>query len=153
MADNTLLFAYDALLDPDTLYAVAPGAQFLFVAHYPETRLAFVAGPEGVVPTLVKDPANTVWGAVFEVDSSEADAIVAAAAREGRAPGLDDQKTVDREGNKHDCLTIVASASGDENVRPSPQYLERLVRGAKHWNLPAGWVMGLEDLAEDSLSA
>jgi hypothetical protein len=26
-----------------------------------------------------------------------------------------------------------------------------MINGARHWKLPAGWVMGLEDLAEDPL--
>jgi hypothetical protein len=26
-----------------------------------------------------------------------------------------------------------------------------MISGARHWNLPAGWVMGLEDLGEDPL--
>ena len=147
--ETKLLFAYDALLDPAALTSVAPGAEFLFVAHYPETRLDFVVDSRGqTVPTLVGDPGHTVWGAVFSVPASEARAVLAQAAQAGRQPGFSDQRAVDREGNKHDCLVLVASG---ESTEPDPGYVEAMLRGARHWNLPAGWIMGLEDLVEDPL--
>lgn len=147
MADQTLIFAYDALMDPVTLSALAPSAEFGFVAHYPETRLGFVEGRSGApVPTLVKDPGNIVWGAVFTVEHGEAGAITVWAAGQGRSPGFDDQKAVDREGNKHDCLVLVAPA-GPQAI-PDGAYVDSMIRGARHWNLPAGWIVGLEDLAE-----
>lgn len=146
MADQTLIFAYDALMDPETLSALAPSAEFLFVAHYPETRLGFVDHSGSATPTLVRDSGNIVWGAVFALDTAEADAITEWAAGSGRSPGLLDQKAVDREGNKHDCLVLVA-AEGPE-IRPTPAYVESMMRGARHWNLPAGWIIGLEDFVE-----
>ena len=149
MANETrLLFAYDALLDPDTLRGVAPGAEFFLVAHYPETRMEFVSTPAGPRPTLVKDPGHTVWGAVFKVPAGELDAVLAAAAADGRSPGHRDQRAVDREGNKHDCVFLVADG---EPASPDPSYVEAMIRGARHWQLPAGWVIGLEDLVDDPL--
>lgn len=150
---NTLYFAYTALLDPERISSIAPGAEFLFTAHYPETRLDFVAdGPNGAVPTLVHDPAHTVWGGVFDIPEGEIDSLVVAEKEEGRVEGFDN-KAVDRAGNKHDCLTFVATTEPNGDHRPSQQYLDAMVRGAKHWSLPAGWVMGLEDLGEDPLFA
>lgn len=146
--ERRLLFAYDALLDPDTLSAVAPGAEFFLVAHYPETRLDFVSVDGHIQPTLVEDPGHTVWGAIFSVPAAELDALVAAAAAEGLRPGYADQRAVDREGTKHDCLVLVADG---EPARPDPAYVEAMVHGARHWNLPAGWVIGLEDLVDDPL--
>lgn len=147
--EKTLLFAYDALLEPENLFEDAPGANFAFVAHYPEARLDFVIGPKGAIPTLVKDPGHIVWGAVFEISPGDARALVSRAATEGRHRGLRDQKAVDREGNKHDCLVLVAREGTP--AQPNPEYVESMVRGARHWNLPAGWIMGLEDLIEDPL--
>lgn len=151
MSDSTLYFAYTALLAPERMADIAPGARFRFTAHYPETRLGFVRSNSGMaIPTLSKDPEHTVWGGVFEIPSDEVDTLVAAEKSEGRRPGFD-HKAVDREGNKYDCLTFVAAGERDAEGRPSPEYLESMIRGARHWNLPAGWVMGLEDLAEDPL--
>lgn len=148
---TTLYFAYGSLLDPDRIGAVAPGATFRFTAHYPETRLGFVApGANGAMPTLVPDPGHTVWGGVFEIPDDQVEALAAAERSEGRTPGFD-QKAVDREGNKYDCLTFVAGGDLNGNHRPTPEYLESMIKGARHWNLPAGWIMGLEDLEEDPL--
>lgn len=149
--EKTLYFAYAALLDPDRIGEVAPGAKFLFTAHYPETRLDFVASADVVaIPTLTREAGHTVWGGVFEIPDDEVDALVAAEKAEGRVPGFD-HKAVDREGNKYQCLTFVAIGDTNGDHRPSETYLAAMVRGAKHWSLPAGWVMGLEDLGEDSL--
>jgi hypothetical protein len=148
---KTLYFAYASMLDPDRLSRAAPGSKFLFTAHYPETRLDFVAAAgDSAVPTLVKESGHTVWGGVFEVPDDEVDSLTAAEKAEGRKPGFD-AKAVDREGNKHDCLTFVAAGKPNGDHRPDPDYLASMISGARHWSLPAGWVMGLEDLAEDPL--
>ena len=148
---TTLYFAYGALLDPDRIAGVAPDAQFLFIAHYPETKLGFVPnGKSGATPTLVKDPGHTVWGGVFEVPTDQVDALTAAEKEEGREPGFD-HKAVDREGNKYDCLAFVAPGDANGEHRPESDYLSSMIKGARHWSLPAGWVMGLEDLEEDPL--
>jgi AIG2-like family len=148
---STLYFAYDASLDPEVISAVAPGARFLFTAHYPETRLHFVPSAMGEPrPTLTRDPGHTVWGAVFEVPEPEVDSLIEAVLEEGRSPGFD-HKAVDREGNKYACLTFVAEGHTNGAHHPTTEYLETMIRGARHWQLPAGWVLGLEDLAEDPL--
>ncbi len=151
MSPTTLFFAYDATLDPERLERLAPEARFLFTAHYPETRLDFVAPDSGdPLPTLSRDPGHTVWGGVFEIPDTQVGTLIQQGLDEGRVTGYD-QKAVDREGNKHDCLTFVAEGEANGGQRPSPQYLAAMIRGAKHWSLPAGWVLGLEDLAEDPL--
>ena len=153
MPNPTLYFAYASFLDPDRIGEVAPGAKFLFTAHYPETRLGFVHfGPNRATATLTRDPAHTVWGGVFEIPDDQVDALVSAEAHEGRSPGFD-HKAVDREGNKYDCLAFVATGSPDDDHLPTADYLDSMIRGARHWSLPAGWVMGLEDLEEDTLSS
>lgn len=150
LPDTFLYFAYGSLLDPDRISEAAPGSRFLFTAHFPETRLDFVAAEDGPVPTLVKEGGHTVWGGVFEIPDEHRGSLAEAERSEGRVPGFD-VKAVDREGNKYDCLTFVAVEPPNGMLRPTPEYLAAMVRGARHWNLPAGWVMGLEDLAEDPL--
>lgn len=147
--EKTLYFAYASLLDPDRISAVSPGAEFLFTAHYPETKLDFVPSSDVLaLPTLIKESGHTVWGGVFEIPAEDVDALIEAERAEGRVPGFD-HRAVDREGNKHECLTFVAPGEPNGDHRPSPEYLAAMIRGAKHWSLPAGWVMGLEDLGED----
>ena len=146
---STLYFAYASLLDPDRIAAVAPGATFLFTAHFPETRLVFVDSDEATgLPSLLAETGHTVWGGIFEVPDEDVASLTDAEESEGRVAGWD-VKAVDREGNKHDCLTFVAKASPNGEHRPGPGHLESMIKGARHWSLPAGWVLGLEDLAED----
>jgi cation transport regulator ChaC len=148
---KNLYFAYGSLLDPDKMKQASPGSKFLFIAHYPETRLDFVASDEnGAVPTLTRESGHTVWGGVFEIPDDEVESLTHAEEAEGRKPGFD-LKAVDREGNKHDCLTFVAIGDVNGDHRPNEEYLESMISGARHWSLPAGWVMGLEDLSGDSL--
>lgn len=151
MPDHTLYFAYGALLDPDRINRVAPGASFQFIAHYPETKLGFVVnGESSGIPTLVKESGHTVWGGVFEIPGAEVEALAKAEEAEGRNGRFDGQ-AVDREGNKHHCLAFVSVEETGDGPRPKPDYLKAMIKGARHWSLPAGWIMGLEDLEEDPL--
>jgi hypothetical protein len=149
--DPTLYFAYGSFLDPERIARAAPGSKFRFTAHFPETRLGFVnSSSNGAIPTLTKESGHTVWGGVFEIPEDAVGSLIEAERAEGRRPGFD-AKAVDREGNKYECLTFVATEDPEDGHRPAPEYLDWMISGARHWSLPAGWIMGLEDLAEDSL--
>ncbi|MGD2059379.1 MAG: gamma-glutamylcyclotransferase [Acidimicrobiia bacterium] len=151
MPETTLYFAYGSFLDPDRISRAAPGSKFLFTAHFPETKLDFVdSAGRGSIPTLIKESGHTVWGGVFEIPHDSVESLTAAERAEGREPGFD-AKAVDREGNKYECLTFVSIEEPNGEIRPSAEYLESMINGARYWSLPAGWVMGLEDLAEDPL--
>ncbi len=150
MTNNTLYFAYAAFLDPDKLGSVAPNAEFRFTAHFPETRLMFVkSDASDGLPTLFPESGHTVWGAVFDVPDDEVAALRDAEEAEGRVADWD-IKAVDREGNKYECLTFVSKATPNGDHRPATGHLEAMIKGAKHWSLPAGWVLGLKDLGDDS---
>lgn len=146
MSDTKLYFAYAAFLDPAQMAAVAPGAEFRFTAHYPETRLAFVRNGNKPVATLTSDTGHTVWGAVFDVPVPQIENLISAEKMEGRVPGWG-MRAVDREGNKHECLTFVSPDPVNGHYQPEPEYFRAMIAGARHWKLPAGWVVGLEDLA------
>jgi hypothetical protein len=143
-----LYFAYAGLMDPDRLRAVAPHARFRFIAHLPETRLCFPV--KAGLPSMVAEPGHTVWGAVFDVSPAEAKMIAAAEGDEGRVASM--QKAVDREGNKYEVVTYVVEAGGNEQYQPNPAYMEAVVQGARHWSLPTGWIVGLEEYGEDLMA-
>jgi gamma-glutamylcyclotransferase len=142
-----LYFAYDGFLEPERLGEVAPAARFQQVAHLPETRLIFTS-PDGL-PSVEPAPGNTVWGGIFEISEGELEALTAAEAAEGRHP-RNDLRAVDRAGHKYDVVTFAHHNTGVEND-PSRAYMTRVVKGARHWGLPTGWVVGLEEYAEDAL--
>lgn len=147
VSESELYFAYTALLAPERITAIAPNARFMFSAHYPATRLRFVANGAVSVPTLEEDPEHTVWGGVFAIPDEDVASITAAEESEGRIPGWE-MKAIDREGTKHECLTFVAPPSEAESTSPDPAYLGQIIHGARHWKLPAGWIVGLEDLLD-----
>ena len=142
-----LYFTYSAMLDPVLLSSVAPNAKFLHIAHLPEAKLIFPTADGR--PSIRLANGNTVCGAVFEVSAKETAAVEKAEAAEGRAPRRD-LRAVDRAGNKYEVVTFCHTGPEGE-FNPDSKYMEQVVRGARHWSLPAGWVAGLEDLGEDAL--
>jgi len=143
-----LYFAYDATIDPECLSGVAPGAEFLFIAHLPEWRLTFpIANGKGSLPSVHPESGNTVWGAVFKLPASEVAELNSAQQSEGRVPTK--VQAMDREGRRHDVLVHVAGdETGGSTAAPEPAYLQKMVSGSRHWNLPAGWVASLEEHLE-----
>lgn len=151
MAEETLYFAYTSILNPYKMSAEAPSAEFRFIAHLPETKLIFphtVETFEGALPSVLPEPGNTVWGALFVVDKVALKGITASEAVEGRAVTYD-FKAVDREGKRHSVVTHVFEGGTDSlEVEPSRDYMSRIVNGARHWKLPAGWVAGLNEYVD-----
>jgi hypothetical protein len=146
---TNLYFAYTSLLAPGRIAEIAPGAEFEFTAHYAGTRLKFVSDGEPTIPTLEESDEHTVWGAVFSVPFLEMESITRAEKEAGRMAGWD-MRAIDRGGNKHDCIAFIGP-SGSREVTPERSDVEQIIEGARYWNLPAGWVVGLEDLLGDSL--
>ena len=142
-----IFFSYSGLMDPEQLQALAPKANFQFIAHLPETKLTFPTADGR--PSIELAAGNTVWGAVFEITNAELKAITAHEATFGQKP-MKDVKAVDRSGNKY-SVAVFAHPSNSERNRPSADLMRRVVAGARHWQLPTGWVAGLEDLSEDDL--
>ncbi len=96
----------------------------------------------------MREPGHTVWGALFEVSDDEAAAIDAAEAAEGRAPTTE-FRAVDREGTTYQVVTHVAAVDGE--YEPSREYMAAVVTGSRRWQLPTGWIAGLEEYVEDPL--
>ncbi len=143
-----LYFAYNANIAPDRIGTIAPGASFEFIAHLPEWKMEFtILNGSGGLPNVRPLPGNTVWGAIFSVPDDQLGAIDELEATEGRVPTT--TQAMDREGRRHNVVTHVADAEPGESADPERPYLELMVRGGRHWNLPTGWVASLEEHLED----
>lgn len=139
-----LYFAYDANISPARLAALAPGAEFRFIAHLPEWKMEYnIRNGSGGLPSVSPAPGNTVWGAVFSVPNGELAKIDAAEAAEGRKRTT--TQAMDREGKRHDVVTHVADKITRKPLTPEPKYVRLMVDGCRHWKLPAGWVASLEE--------
>lgn len=130
---------YGASLDPDRLEAAAPDAEFDRIAHLPEHRLSF--SPSGA-PVVVADEHHTVWGAVFVVPATQTEALLDPEL-DGDA-GWTSAVAVDRNGER----LPVEVPSAPDGGRPNETSVDRMLAGARHWGLPTGWVVGLEDLLD-----
>ncbi len=125
---------------------VAPGAQFQFIAHLPEWGLDFpidIGDWGGALPTVVPQTGSTVWGAVFTIPDKEFRGLDAAEAGESRVANT--VEAMDRNGKRHRVTIHVHDGNGNGRRTPSTEYLEVMLRGSRHWSLPAGWIAGLEE--------
>lgn len=151
MTEETLYFAYTSILNPYKMKAEAPSAEFRFIAHLPETKLIFPHTAEGIagsLPSVLPEPGNTVWGALFLVDKPALKGITASESLEGRSITYE-FKAVDREGKRHSVVThVFEGGSGSLDEDPNRDYMSRIVNGARHWSLPAGWVAGLNEYVD-----
>jgi hypothetical protein len=131
-------FLFGIYLDPSLLGEIAPTANFERIAHLPAHRLGF---SESGVPIVAPDEGHIVWGGVFTV--SDADLAVIAAHHEGEAKPMT-AWAVDRDGDRFEVVVF----SGPDGGQAGEKEIAHMVRGARHWELPAGWVVGLEDLID-----
>lgn len=141
-----LYFAYTARIEPDQLRAVAPKAEFRFIAHLPMWGMRFPIegnGWSGALPSVEPDDASTVWGAVFELPTPDAEAIDEIEAAEGRTRTV--VEAMDRLGQRHQVVTHVAAGSANGDGTPSSEYVRLMLAGSRHWELPAGWIAGLQE--------
>lgn len=124
---------------------MAPGAEFRFIAHLPEWGLDFpIAGNgwSGGLPTVRPASGSTVWGAVFDVPDDEFPALDAAEEAEARSATT--VEAMDRTGKRHQVVVHRYDGNG-QPLPPSPEYLSIMLAGSRHWQLPAGWIAGLEE--------
>lgn len=131
------LFLYGPLLDPDLLAETAPGITFERIAHLPAHKLSF---SESGTPVVVPEEGHTVWGGVFTADEAQIDAMASAHPDEESHVAW----AVDREGDRFEVLVFSGKAGG----QAGDEAVTHMVQGARHWELPAGWVVGLEDLLD-----
>jgi hypothetical protein len=134
--------------------AAAPGAEFQFIAHLPEWGLDFpIANTDwdGALPAIRPEAGSTVWGAVYEIGKSDLARLDEIESKEQRSSRI--IEAMDRTGKRHDVLVHLAkngSSTNGNGSAPSFRYLSLMVSGSRHWNLPVGWIAGLEEHLENS---
>ena len=149
-----LYFAYNARISPDQMKKAAPKAQFQFIAHLPEWGLEFPIANDtwgGSLPAVRPEAGSTVWGAVYKVTKTDLAALDEVEAGEQRSAHT--IEAMDRSGKRHQVVVHLldgsTTANGNGLGRPSPDYLRLMVEGSRHWNLPFGWIAGLEEHIEN----
>jgi hypothetical protein len=75
--------------------------------------------------------------------NSEAEAIKKVEKSEGRKPQM--VEVMDRGGRRHEVMACFYNGRNGSQYPPSDKYLMTMLEGARHWQLPAGWIAGLQE--------
>ncbi|MEX0652931.1 MAG: gamma-glutamylcyclotransferase family protein [Phycisphaeraceae bacterium] len=139
-------FAYGSNLDPVQMRGRCPGSAPLGRAVLRGHRLVFprpCASWGGGVAGIEVDGGAVVEGVVYHVT----DADLASLDRyEGVADGEYERRRVivhQPDGKSFEVWTYYANADPAGPTPPSRRYLEAILRGARHYGLPAGYVAQL----------
>jgi gamma-glutamylcyclotransferase (GGCT)/AIG2-like uncharacterized protein YtfP len=152
-----LYFAYGSNMLLDQMRERCPSAAFVCIAFLKGYRLAFRRTAKGKwkgygVADVVAQPGQVVWGAVFQIEERDVGALDRS---EGYRPDREEnayrrvEVRVSRNGDSEPPLTAftyVVSTREEPNPLPHPDYLARIIAGAKSWNLPEDYVLGLEKI-------
>ncbi len=144
-------FAYGTNMSGEVMRARCPGHRFLGAAVLPAHRLAFsrrsVITGTGVADIVV-DPDGEVWGALYELGERDLGRLDI---KEGF--GFAYVRTMlavtTAEGAVHRAVAYTVRTREPAEVRPSAEYLERLIEGARERLLPGRYVDSLRRLLED----
>jgi gamma-glutamylcyclotransferase len=150
-----LYFAYGSNMLLEQMRDRCPSAAFVGNAALEGYRLAFTRTAKRNwkgygVADVVLAPGHSVWGAVFQIEEHDIGALDRS---EGYRP--------DREQNAYRRIEVHVYCDGDAakplatftyvvctreepNPLPHRDYLERIVSGARFWNLPREYVSALE---------
>lgn len=143
-----IYFAYGSNLDIVDLRRSCPRAVAIGAARLDGYRLCFPRGSltrHCAVAGIRAADAETVWGALYRINAVDEAALDA---REGfvhtraRAQNRYNRglvEVISAQGRAIDAITYFATPQPDPG-RPSPAYLEHMIRGAKAHGLPVGYI-------------
>jgi gamma-glutamylcyclotransferase len=95
---------------------------------------------------VVEDEGAATWGALYEVSTTDLDALDA---KEYAAHGGYQRRTVEvetQDGDRHKAITYEVMTKEPRELKPKPEYVELLIRGAKERGLPTEWLDVLKEL-------
>ena len=131
-------FIYADNLNPTQLKRRAPEHKLLFKAYLPDHTIQFGRWSSQWrcgLATVVPSQGERVWGIVFEVteeDLKELDKFDGDLP-EGAFRHLE-ANVITEEGQKELAITHAAHSIG--KFKAKPHYLDWIIAGVKHWNLP-----------------
>ncbi|XP_045194682.2 gamma-glutamylcyclotransferase-like [Mercenaria mercenaria] len=154
-----LYFAYGSNLLQQRLHMGNPSARFVAIGELKDHTLAFSClgmKPErmrwrGGAASIREDPTSSVWGCVWRLGNEHSNTL-------DRQELVYDSKNVtvtSLDGREYTCRTyqLPASYFEDEgpNNRPSPMYLDIIIKGAIQNKLPEDYVHFLRTVETNDL--
>ena len=143
--DTFIYFAYGSNLDPERLRINCPSAQFLSAGKLSDFTLNFTKTSEirwkGGVADIIETPNASMWGAIWQINISESDALDRQEGVYANPQGYHrlDVTVESTDGRSIECRTYQVTVREALNIPPSPAYKDTLVRGAKYCKLPADY--------------
>ncbi len=137
-----LFFIYADNLNPTQLKRRAPEHKFVCKAYLPDHTIKFCRWSSQWrcgLPSIAPSPGEQVWGAVFEV--TEEDLKLLDVFEEEVPQGAYRHlpvTVIPEEGDRMLVTTHAATPIG--KFKPKEHYLEWVIKGIKHWDLPEAYV-------------
>jgi len=149
-------FAYGSNLDWAQMKGRCPSTRFVAVARLPGYRLAFTrfsTRRRCGAADVVEDPANEVWGALYEIEPPD---FVPLDRYEDYVPGRahNAYQRIELPVHRHGAadppalawVYVVCDKSPREHA-PNAEYKRLMTGGARHWGLPAPYIALLDAIA------
>ena len=133
-----LYFAYGSNLDPEQMDWRCPDAIALGAARLNDW--AWRIGGRGYA-TVSPSPGHHVWGAIWNVSDSD---LASLDRYEGVAGGLYRREITSVTAKNQPVDVHLYIENYDDHGMPRPDYLERIIAGARWFDLPQAWI---DDLA------
>ncbi|KAK3597572.1 hypothetical protein CHS0354_018166 [Potamilus streckersoni] len=154
-----LYFAYGSNLLKERLKMLNPSAEFVTAAKLEDYELEFRSyGSDpmecrwkGAPASINQKRGSCVWGCVWELRNEHKETLDW---QEGVHANVYNPLEVDvfsQDGQTLHCRTYMLSRSSDVfDARPSPQYLDIIIRGAQQNGLPADYIEKLKSIEHNS---
>jgi gamma-glutamylcyclotransferase (GGCT)/AIG2-like uncharacterized protein YtfP len=139
-------FAYGSNLNWAQMQRRCPSSRFVCVGRLTDYDFGITrhsrlrdCGTANVFPATGKE----VWGAVYDI--SHADLLILDSFEDGYRREI--LSIYPREGRASPVDALVYVAAIEDNVpRPNAEYRRLIIEGAKHWELPASYLLRLETI-------
>jgi hypothetical protein len=128
-----LYFAYGSNMDPVQMESRCPDARALGRAHLADWEVRI--GVRGFA-TVVNTPGSLTWGVLWEVSPSDERSLDR---YEGVAEGLYRREILTVQGHECAQAALIYIEEFDGDGVPRDGYLERVLDGARAFNLPADY--------------
>jgi gamma-glutamylcyclotransferase (GGCT)/AIG2-like uncharacterized protein YtfP len=144
-----LYFAYGSNMDWTRMRERCARAQFLFKALLPEHQLEFTrfsrtnkCGTADLTPA----PGKSIWGVVYHIEAQDGEELDK---KEGVPINAYRRQSVavQTEGDparKVEAFTYVVCTKESPRPKPGKTYLQHLLDGARHWQLPPDYIAKLQ---------
>ncbi len=131
-------FVYADNLNPSQLKNRAPEHQFLFKAYLPDHTINFPRWSSqwrGGLASVTPSAGERVWGIVLEITEEDLKImdVLDNEVPEGAYRHL--EATVMTEDDQKELVTFHAGTSIGK-FKPKPHYIDWVIKGVKHWELP-----------------